>query len=364
MLQSLNGSKVDAGQIIRQATGSIHCIFGPSGRALLFNLLKTLHKNQGGQLNEVLLPGYTCYSVAAAAVKAGLKLRFYDLDPQTLNPEFNSLEANCTIRTLAVISQHLFGIPTNTSAIGKIAAEKGAYHIEDAAQGYGGRHHGKLLGTSGDFGIFSFGRGKSLPLGGGGALIAQKHNLDHLRSLFKITAGWNALAINMLTQIVANPCFYGIAEMLPLGLGQTIFDPCFKTGQVQRTLGKLLKFMMVLLPELNAHRQTIASIYRKNLAAECLISVPEGSTPVYPRFPLLAKKGPLPPELLSLGVRRLYPRALNQEPQINVHATNHEQRLNGSETLANTLVTLPTHHSINNRVAETIASKTNKWLRP
>jgi dTDP-4-amino-4,6-dideoxygalactose transaminase len=148
-----------------------------------------------------------------------------------------------------------------------------------------------------------------------------------------------------------------------MGLGQTIFDPHFKPGHVQRTLGQLLNPMMAHLPELNAHRQTITSIYQKNITAQCLISVPEGSAPVYLRFPILGSKEPLPAELLRLGVRKLYPKAINQEPQINAYANNPEQRLNGAETLAKTLVTLPTHHSITNRIAETIAFKTNDWLR-
>ena len=51
------------------------CVLGNSGRALLYLLLETLKSKEGGLRNEVLIPGYTCYSVAASVAKAGLKIR-------------------------------------------------------------------------------------------------------------------------------------------------------------------------------------------------------------------------------------------------------------------------------------------------
>ena len=362
MLKCLKDSSAGAEQIIQQTTGSKHCIFGPSGRALLYHLLKELNLKQGGQRDEVLLPGYTCYSVAAAAVKAGLKIRFYDLAPQDLNPVAHSLEKNCTERTLAVLSQHLFGIPTDMRVIEKIAAEKGAYHIEDAAQAFGGSHKGRSLGASADYGLLSFGRGKPLPLGAGGALISKKHNLDILRPLIKSGAGWKGLARNMLTQIAANPCVYGITEILPLGLGKTIFEPNFKVGKTEHFIRQLLCHMIDKLEKLNSHRQTMAAIYENSLPIDKQVTVPEGSMPVYPRFPLFAKIGPVPPELIRLGVRRLYPQSLNQEPQIQTHSANPGERLDGAETLAQLLVTLPTHHSISENVAAMIIEKIKIWL--
>ena len=90
-----------------------HCILGESARALLFKLLETFKTQNCGQRDEVLIPGYTCYSVAASVAKAGLKINVYDLDPATLQPDFNSLRKATSEKTLAIIFQHLFGIPTS-----------------------------------------------------------------------------------------------------------------------------------------------------------------------------------------------------------------------------------------------------------
>ncbi|MDL1962441.1 MAG: DegT/DnrJ/EryC1/StrS family aminotransferase, partial [Deltaproteobacteria bacterium] len=58
-----------------------YCILGNSGRAVLYLLLETLKRKDEERRDEVLIPGYTCYSVAASAAKAGLKIRVYDIDP-------------------------------------------------------------------------------------------------------------------------------------------------------------------------------------------------------------------------------------------------------------------------------------------
>ena len=352
----------DAEQAIRNATGSTYCRFGPSGRALLYHLLVALKNRTRERRDEVLIPGYTCYSVAAAVVKAGLKIRLYDLNRQTLYPDIQSIDANCNKHTLAVVSQHLFGMPADLKDIGTIATGLGVYHIEDAAQGFGCRHNMKPLGTTGDFGLFSFGRGKPMPIGGGGALVSRNYDLDDLVPPFDKSRHLKPVVVSLLTQLAANPSFYGLAEILPLGLGETVFDPEFETGGVSAPQRNLLIPMMNLLRILNRHRKIIASIYQHNIPSQHLISVLESEDPIYPRFPVLAKRGNLPFQLRRLGVRRLYPNALHKESKILNHITNSDQKLPGSETLAKKLITLPTHHSINYRVAHIIEKEVNRWI--
>lgn len=135
---------------------------------MLYLLISELSRRRNYQQDEVLLPGYTCYSLASSVVRAGLKIRVYDLDPRTLQPDIESIVRNRSSRTLAIIHQHLFGIPMPIEGITSLAKETDITVIEDAAQALGGRLNGKALGTLGDFGLFSFGRGKPLPLGGGG----------------------------------------------------------------------------------------------------------------------------------------------------------------------------------------------------
>ena len=155
--------------------GVSQCVLAANARTLLYVLLCALRDQRdghGGQ--EVLLPGYTCYSVAAAVVKAGLKVQLYDLDPNTLQPDFDDLSRKISGRTLAVIGQHLLGVRTDMRELAKIAAQQGTCCIEDSAQCLSAGQVGVAGESAADYTLFSFGRGKPLPLGGGGALIGKE----------------------------------------------------------------------------------------------------------------------------------------------------------------------------------------------
>jgi dTDP-4-amino-4,6-dideoxygalactose transaminase len=300
--------------------------------------------------------------VAASIVKAGLKIRFYDLSPETFAPVVSSVTQNCSQKTLAIISQHLLGVPTDVGVIGHIAKEAGAYHIEDAAQALGGSLKSGRLGASGDFGLFSFGRGKPMPLGGGGALVSDKFRVADLLMKFETGFGFKRWAITTISQMAAHPYVYGLAEKLPLGLGKTEFDPEFEIEAIPLSLITLIPKTMSRLPNMNRHRSDIAAIYQSLIRPACLVRVPENNNPVYPRFPVLACPGPLPLGLRRLGVRRLYPKALHQEPPIARYAVLGGHCLHGVESLAQRLITLPTHLAVNGRTAEAIAHQTNQWI--
>jgi dTDP-4-amino-4,6-dideoxygalactose transaminase len=347
---------------LREYTRTAHCLIGPSARALLHSLLVTLSKTTDSQRREILVPGYTCYSVAASVVKAGLKIRFYDLAPKTFSPVLSSVANACGKNTLAIISQHLLGIPTDVRDICCIAREVGAYHIEDAAQSLGGGLKNACIGASADFGLLSFGRGKPLPLGGGGAIVSNRWVLSELLSPFAADLGLIRLAITTITQIAAHPYVYGLIEKLPLGLGKTEFNPDFETGIIPLSLINLIPATMAYLPEMNRRRRKIAAIYQHIIHPAGLIEVPDRGCPIYPRFPVLARPGRLPIELLRLGVRRLYPKALHQEPQIKAHAATAIPPLPGVETLAQRLITLPTHHAIKTGTAVIIGHRINQWI--
>ena len=103
ILKSLFSSNGDFKKTFCNYIGVNQCVLANSGRALLYLLLEILKGKDGGQRNEVVIPGYTCYSVAASIAKAGLKIKVYDLDPATLQPDFNSLRKATSEKTLAII---------------------------------------------------------------------------------------------------------------------------------------------------------------------------------------------------------------------------------------------------------------------
>ena len=333
------------------------CILGSSGRALLARLLEALKKKDGGIRNEVLIPGYTCYSVAASVAKAGLKIRAYDMDPQTLEPDLDSLRSAVSSKILAIVSQHLFGIPTPIDGLKEITQETGAYLIEDAAQALGATLNGQHVGTKGDFGFYSFGRGKPLPLGCGGALIGKDIDILSRLTLKPANKGYGPFMALVVSQIMSKPSFYWIPEMLPLGLGETIFDTGFEIAAMPHLCQRLAEKSMAALDELNIHRRHISNVYNNAFDHECVIPVPDDSTPVNTRFSFMAGSGPIPAELMRLGVRRMYPKAIAAEETLKPYLPNDPVPTPGATQIAQKLITLPTHLGITENLAKEIAQK-------
>ena len=333
-----------------------NCILGNSGRALLFLLLSTTKKDSP-ERNEVLIPGYTCYSVAAAVAKAGLTIRPYDLDPKTFFPDMKSLKQAVSGRTLAIVVQHLFGIPTLLDDIHTIGKETGAILIEDAAQALGGSMNGSMLGTQGDFALFSFGRGKPLPLGSGGALAGRDGSAVQAMEQLRHTSGILPYVGTVAAQWLSKPHFYGIAEMLPLGLGETIFDPGFLVSSLGPMMEKLGGRSLEFLAELNEHRTQIANAYSSVFGKDCTVGLAMKADPVYTRFPLLTEFRTISRELYSLGVRRMYPNAIADEETIKPYLADPQTRTPGASQIAKNLITLPTHMGISEHLAKEIAEK-------
>lgn len=355
ILKSFSGCESEAESELGAFTGARYSVFGSNAKTLLFRLLASLRAKAVDDKDEVLIPGYTCYSVPASVVKAGLKIRLYDLNPRTLAPVEETIRQRCTKKTLAVITQHLFGLVCDVSNVGEIAHCAEAYHIEDAAQGFGGSIGERAVGTVGDFGLFSFGRGKPLPIGGGGALISNKFDLSDFAESRHKTRGYGHLFITAATQMMARPDLYWIAEALPLGLGKTVFDPGFNVKSVSECFRGLFVQNIKTLQKAITRRERIAAIYRRNLPECQTVLEDPGVASVYNRFPLAFGKQPIPQGLIRLGVRRMYPFSVGKEASIRPFLKNRTDQTPGADSVSENIVTLPTHHAITDDLAYAIA---------
>jgi len=126
--------------------------------------------------DEVVLPSYLCESVLEAVLRAGAQPVFADVGPD-LNLTPDTLTAAVTPRTRAVIVPHLFGNPAPIDGIEDRLKHTDILLIDDAAQAFGARRAGRLLGTFGDCGIISCGPGKPLTGAAGGALVTSNEQL-------------------------------------------------------------------------------------------------------------------------------------------------------------------------------------------
>ncbi len=109
---------------------------------------------------------------------------FADLDPQTLCLDPASVEANITPRTRAILAVHLFGGLADIDALKEIGDRHGIPVIEDCAQAQLSELDGRLAGTIGTIGCFSFNNTKHLNCGEGGMVITNDDVLARRARLF------------------------------------------------------------------------------------------------------------------------------------------------------------------------------------
>jgi len=101
---------------------------------------------------------------------------FVDVDPLTQNMDPAKIEASITPRTKAILVTHIYGNPADMDAIMAIADRHDLFVIEDCAQAHLATYKGRLCGTIGHLGCFSFQQSKHMTTGDGGMVIA---NEDH-----------------------------------------------------------------------------------------------------------------------------------------------------------------------------------------
>jgi dTDP-4-amino-4,6-dideoxygalactose transaminase len=144
--------------------GVRHCVGVANGTDALTIVLRALGVRPG---DKVVMPSFTFYATAEAAIAAGAEPVFCDIDPETFCVTAETVRAALTPRTKAIVPVHLFG---NVAPVADLR-ELGPPVLEDAAQAAGGELDGVKAGALGDAATFSFYPAKNLPcLGDGGAI--------------------------------------------------------------------------------------------------------------------------------------------------------------------------------------------------
>jgi dTDP-4-amino-4,6-dideoxygalactose transaminase len=104
-------------------------------------------------------------------VLRGAKAVFVDVRPDTMNIDEKLIEEAVTEKTKAIVPVHYAGVACEMDTIMDIAGRHGLRVIEDAAQGVTSRYKGRVLGSIGDYGCYSFHETKNFSMGEGGAIL-------------------------------------------------------------------------------------------------------------------------------------------------------------------------------------------------
>ena len=331
-----------------------------TGRAGLTLLLRAMRRLAPAGKDEVVLPSYTCYSVAASVVKAGLRPRLLDIAPDTLDFAPGELAAADFTRVLAIVATNLYGLPSDLPVLVRLGRQHGAFVIDDAAQAMGASADGRWSGTSGDAGLFSLDKGKNVSAIDGGLVVTNSDAIaaaldEELAGLARPGVATSAAHVVKAVAYFAmlRPWLYAIPTRIPqLGLGRTIFTTDFPLEHADPALAALGQVMLRRLDEFTSARQANAAALLAALprGGGLTTIVPRaGSSPAYLRLPVLCaddnQRQSTIAALVSdgIGATASYPASLADVPELRPHLVNPEARASGGRYVAQRIVTLPTH---------------------
>jgi len=145
-----------------------HCIMTTSGTVAILLSLMSLDLDDG---DEVIVPNYTMIATVNAVRFLKLKPVIIDVDSDTHTLNCDEIEKNITERTKVVLHVSLNNRYTDMNKIVDLCNDKNIALIEDSAQSFGCRIHGKSLGTFGKIGCFSLSSPKIISTGQGGFCV-------------------------------------------------------------------------------------------------------------------------------------------------------------------------------------------------
>jgi len=130
-----------------------------------------------GLKGEIIAPSFTFMATISAAVWAGLKPIFADVDRHTHNLDPAAVERAITPTTSAIVAVHNFGNPADIAALEQIAKRRNLKLVFDAAHGFGARYQGVPVGPQGDAQVYSLSPTKLVVAGDGGIVATNSDDL-------------------------------------------------------------------------------------------------------------------------------------------------------------------------------------------
>ena len=164
-----------------------HAVAVSSGTAALHTALIYLNPEPGDEV--IVSPLTDMGSVIPILYQQAVPV-FADVDPATLNLDPRSVAALISPRTRAIMVTHLFGHPAAMDEILALARQHGLFVIEDCAQAHLARYRGRLVGTLGDVGCYSFQQSKHITTGDGGMVISREDSRSGRRLRECFDKGW------------------------------------------------------------------------------------------------------------------------------------------------------------------------------
>ncbi|MBD3186745.1 aminotransferase class V-fold PLP-dependent enzyme [Candidatus Bathyarchaeota archaeon] len=154
--------------------GAKEAVFVNSGTAALFCVLRASGIGPG---DEVIIPPFTFMATASCILHTNAIPRFADIETVTYNMDPEDAISKINSKTKAIIPVHLGGMPQDIGPLKDACEDRGILLLEDACQAHGAKYNGKMVGTIGDAGTFSFFPSKNMTTGEGGMIVTDNEEL-------------------------------------------------------------------------------------------------------------------------------------------------------------------------------------------
>jgi CDP-6-deoxy-D-xylo-4-hexulose-3-dehydrase len=128
---------------------------GSSANLLAMAAIKYSKKYGKDERDEVIVPAVSWSTTYYPITQLGYKLRFVDVDLNSLNATASAIQAAISNRTAGIFAVNLLGNPSDLEAISNLASEAGIFLLEDNCESMGAKIGTKFSGTFGQIGTFS-----------------------------------------------------------------------------------------------------------------------------------------------------------------------------------------------------------------
>lgn len=329
---------------MQEYLGVKHAIGCASGTDALQLALMAMDLGAG---DEVITTPFTFVATTETIALLGGVPVYVDIDPHTFNIDASRIEERITPRTRAIIPVHLFGQPSDMTAIGAIAKKHNLIVIEDAAQAVGATWHDKRVCGLGDMATLSFYPSKNLGAFGDAGMV---------------TTNDDALAAKLRS--IANH-----------GSAQTYHhDKLGVNSRLDSIQAAILRVKLQYLDEWNARRNEVAKLYTQHFSfysdTVTTPTIADGATHIWHQYSVIinADREKVMSSLKNIGIPTsiYYP--------IPLHRQEAYQQYGGkqgdyplAEYAAKHILALPMHSELSDDdvayIAENVISVINQFPR-
>jgi len=179
---SLGPKLLEFEEKLKEYTGVKFVVAVNSGTSALHLIIKSLDIKDE---DEVITTPFSFIASSNCILFEGAKPIFVDIEDKTYTIDPNLIEAKINEKTKAILAVDVFGHPAHWNELEEIVKKYNLYLIEDSAEAIGSKYKGRMCGTFGDAGIFSFYPNKQITTGEGGVILTNNEKIYTLSKSYR-----------------------------------------------------------------------------------------------------------------------------------------------------------------------------------